>query len=169
MLKKNLLIVLLIVFTSTTSHHSIHKFYVSVNQINFNESKKRIEITSRFFIDDLNLALENKHKKKIYVGTNLEKQEEVDYLKNYLQSNLQIKINQKEREIDFLSHEVEDDVLICYLLIPKVSKVNSLEIQNKTLFDVLPEQQNIIHTSVNGQKKSALLTSTKTKELLNFN
>jgi hypothetical protein len=139
-----------------------------VNQIDFNESKKRVEITSRLFIDDLNLALEAQFKKKFYVGTNLEKKEEVDLLKQYLLSNLKIKINQKEKEIEFLSHEVEDDVLICYFLIPKISKISTLEIQNKLLFNVLLEQQNIIHTHINRIKKSALLTSSRPKELLKF-
>ena len=168
MLKPHSFLLLLSVFFLTTSHIEFHKFYVSVNQIDFNESKKRVEITSRYFIDDLNLALENKFKKKFYVGTNLEKKEEVDLLKQYLLSNMKIKINQKEKEIDFLSHEVEDDVLICYFSISKVSKISSLEIQNKMLFNVLPEQQNITNTHIHGQRKSALLTSTNPNELLKF-
>jgi len=168
MSKSYSLFLLFSVFFLTTSAIEFHKFYVSVNQIDFNESKKRVEITSRLFIDDLNLALEAQFKKKFYVGTNLEKKEEVDLLKQYLLSNLKIKINQKEKEIEFLSHEVEDDVLICYFLIPKISKISTLEIQNKLLFNVLLEQQNIIHTHINRIKKSALLTSSRPKELLKF-
>ena len=36
---------------------SVHKFYVSIYQINFNQKKQMLEITSRIFIDDLNQVL----------------------------------------------------------------------------------------------------------------
>lgn len=108
---------LIFVFILTASIDEYHKFYVSVNQIDFNEFKKRVEISSRLFIDDLNLALQAQFKQKFYVGTNLEKPEELIFLKKYFQTHLNIKINQKDKEIEFLSYEVEDDVLVCYLLI----------------------------------------------------
>jgi hypothetical protein len=40
---------------------SMHKFYVSMYQVNYNANAKRIEITTRIFIDDINTALEKKY------------------------------------------------------------------------------------------------------------
>ena len=44
----------------------MHKFYVSVTQIDYVAKKNRVEITSRIFIDDLNKVLEKKYNKKIH-------------------------------------------------------------------------------------------------------
>lgn len=146
----------------------LHKFYVSVTQINFVAEKKTIQITTRIFIDDLNNTLEKKHKKKFYIGSIKETSEEVDWLKKYIETNFSLKVNGKGKEIVFLDKEIEDDVLICYLIVKNISKINSLEVKNMLLFDFLPEQQNIIHTQVLTQKKSALLTSDHPVELLKY-
>lgn len=150
------------------SSFSLHKFYVSVTQINFVAEKKTIQITTRIFVDDLNNVLGKKHKKNVYIGSIKETNEEVDWLKKYLETNFSLKINGKEKEVVFLDKEMEDDVLICYLVVKNVSKINSLEVKNMLLFDFLPEQQNIIHTQVLTQKKSALLTSNHPVELLKY-
>ena len=39
---------------------TVHKFYVSVTEVAYTESKNRIEITTRIFIDDLEKGLEKK-------------------------------------------------------------------------------------------------------------
>lgn len=150
------------------SSFSLHKFYVSVTQINYVAEKKTIQITTRIFVDDLNNALGKKHKKNVYIGSVKETNEEVDWLKKYLETNFSLKINGKEKEVVFLDKEMEDDVLICYLVVKNVSKINSLEVKNMLLFDFLPEQQNIIHTQVSTQKKSALLTFDHPVELLKY-
>ena len=50
---------------------SIHKFYVSVTQVDYVPSKKRVEITSRIFIDDLEKALTKKYNKKVNLTSTL--------------------------------------------------------------------------------------------------
>ena len=57
-MKKNLLRFILPVFLIILlSSFAWHKFYVSVTQIDFVPNKKRVEITSRIFIDDLEKAI----------------------------------------------------------------------------------------------------------------
>lgn len=145
----------------------LHKFYVSVNQIDFVPKKKALEITSRIFIDDLDLALEKKYGKKQHLGSSKETSASVDFLKKYLKEKFTIKVNGQQKEIIFLGKEVEDNVLICYLTVKDVEKVTSLEIKNKILME-LYEQQHIFHTSILGIKKSILLTSGETQGLLKY-
>lgn len=158
----------LILFSLAVSAFDIHKFYVSVTQINFAQDKKTVQITSRIFIDDLNNALEKKHKKKFYIGSIKETDEEIQLLKNYLNENFSIKVNSKLKPTVYLDKELEDDVIIVYQVIRDVSKINSLEIKNTLLFDLLPEQQHIIHTQVLTKKQSALLTFDNPAELLKY-
>ncbi len=72
-MKKNLLRFILPVFLIILlSSFAWHKFYVSVTQIDFVPNKKRVEITSRIFIDDLEKALEKRFKKKFYLTSSRE-------------------------------------------------------------------------------------------------
>ena len=167
-MKNKRFLLFLMVCSFAISSFEIHKFYVSVTQINFAQDKKAIQITSRIFIDDLNNALEKKHKKKFYIGSTKETEEEIQLLKNYINENFSIKINGKSKSTLYLDKEIEDDVIIVYNVIRDVSKINSLEIKNTLLFDFLPEQQHIIHTQISGKKLSALLTFENREELLKY-
>lgn len=161
-------ILFLIVFSIAISSFEMHKFYVSVTQINFAQDKKTIQITSRIFIDDLNNTLEKKHKKKFYIGSTKESDEELHLLKNYINDNFSVKVNNKLKQTVYLEKEIEDDVIILYQVIRDIPKINSLEIKNTLLFDFLPEQQHIIHTQVLDKKQSALLTLENPAELLKY-
>jgi hypothetical protein len=158
----------LIVSTFVFSSFEVHKFYVSVTQINYAQDKKSIQITNRIFIDDLNNTFGKKYKKKFHIGSTKETEEEIQLMKNYFNQNFSIKVNGKQKEIIFLDTEIEDDVIVFYSVIRSVSKIKTLEINNTLLFDFLPEQQHIIHTQVSGKKRSTLLTLENSQELLKY-
>jgi len=166
-MKKTVRIFLFLAILITMTSMTVHKFYVSVNQIDFVPKKKALEITSRIFIDDIDLALEKKYGKKYHLGTPKETSESVDFLKKYLKEKFAIKVNGQPKEIIFLGKEVEDNVLICYLTIKNVEKVTSLEIKDTILME-LYDQQHIFHTNILGDKKSILLTSGETVGLLKY-
>lgn len=166
-MKKTFKIFFLFLLFGTLTSVALHKFYVSVNQIDFIPKKKALEITSRIFIDDIDLALEKKYGKKFYLGTSKETSESLDFLKKYLKEKFSIKVNGHQKEIIFLGKEIEDNVLICYLTIKDIEKVNSLEIKNTILME-LYDQQHIFHTNILGNKKSILLTSSETQGLLKY-
>lgn len=166
-MKKAIKIVfLLLLFTGLTSA-SLHKFYVSVNQLDYVPEKKAIEITSRLFIDDMDLALEKRFGKKIYLGTSKEIKESKELLQKYFQEKFAVKVNEQGKEIRFLGKEVEDNVLICYFTIKNVEKISSIEIKDTILME-LYDQQHIFHTHVLGKKQSLLLTSDKIWGQLNY-
>lgn len=155
---------LLMAFTT----NDMHKFYVSVNQLQYDAGKKEMQITSRFFLDDLTLALDKENNTLTYVGTERETPQDVTYLQNYLKKHFHIKVNGKTHALQFLSKEMEDDVMICYLKIKDLSKIQTLEVHNTMFYQVLPEQQHIFHTQVNGQKKSLLLKASRPKDVLKY-
>lgn len=165
-MKKIRLLFLLTLFV-TLSSMAFHKFYVSVNQIDFVPKKKALEITSRIFIDDIDLALEKKFGKKLYLGTSKESSESLDFLKKYFKEKFFIKVNGQQKEIILLGKEVEDNVLICYFTVKEVDKITSIEIKDTVLMEIY-DQQHIFHTTILGTKKSLLLTSGNTQGLLNF-
>ncbi|WP_392388793.1 DUF6702 family protein [Flavobacterium piscinae] len=89
-------------------------------------------------------------------------------MKNYINENFSVKVNNKPKQVVYLDKEIEDDVIILYQVIRDIPKINSLEIKNTLLFDFLPEQQHIIHTQVLDKKQSALLTLENPAELLKY-
>jgi hypothetical protein len=168
MVKKNSLKIGLLFLCFILTSVSVHKFYVSVTEINYVAAKKEIQITSRFFIDDINNSLEKKYKTKFYLGSVQESEEQVAILKKYLTENFSIKVNSKAKDILFFKKEIEDDVLICYFKVKDVSKISTLEVKNILFFEYLPEQQHITHTHIGKVKRSILLTLDNPQELLKY-
>jgi hypothetical protein len=167
-MKKKIFYLFLAVFFVTLTSFSVHKFYMGIYQINYAPEKKMLQITTRIFVDDLDKALEKKYKKKLHLGTEAESPEELALLKKYLAEKLLIKINGEVSPMNFLSKELEGDVLVCYLRIDGVSKINSLETYNAVLIDWNSEQQNITHFTILGEKQSFLFTESSTKKMLKF-
>lgn len=155
-IKKSIFPILL--FLMLTSFGVLHKFYVSVTQVDFNEKKSRVEISTRIFIDDLEKTLEKKHNQKLNLATKIEAKNAKELTEKYLLQKLSIKINGQEQNIVFLGSEYEDDVLICYLKIDYSKKITTFELFNNLLVETYSEQQNIVHTNINNTKKSFLLT-----------
>jgi len=147
---------------------ALHKFYVGIYQVNYVAKKKEVQVTTRIFIDDFEKALEAKYKKKIYLATPKEISETNGLIKSYLAEKMQLKINKSVKTFKFLGKETEDNVLICYLTAPVSEKITSVEIYNAVLTEKYPEQQNIVHVNINGNKKSLLLTDSEPEGSLEF-
>lgn len=157
-----------VILLALLSAFAWHKFYVSVSQIDYVPKKKRIEITNRIFIDDLEKALEKKYKKKVYLTSKRELPEAETLIKNYLKENIKISINKKPQNVEFLAREVEGDVLIFYSKIAISKKINTFEIFNSLLTDVYSEQQNIVHLNINSNKNSLLFTNSDTQQKIDY-
>ncbi len=168
-MKKNLLRLILPIFlVILLSSFDWHKFYVSVTQIDYVPNKKRVEITSRIFIDDLEKALERKFKKKFYLTTSNEIENADVLIQEYLKEKIKISINKKSQKIEYLTKEVEGDVLIFYTKIAISKKINTFEIYNSLLTDTYKEQQNIVHLNINGNKNSFLFTNSETNQKIDY-
>lgn len=161
-LKNIFFISLFVLLTSMTTH----KFYVGIYQINHDAKKKMIQVTARIFVDDINDALEKKFHKKTYIGEKNESTEDENLLKKYLSEKFLLKVNGEKKLLTFLSKEMENNVLICYLNIREISKIKTLEVENSIITEIYDEQQNIIQANFNGEKKNLLLTSETIKGML---
>ena len=106
-MKKQLLLLFAVLFLSS---FSAHKFYVSVTQIDYVSNKKRIEITHRIFIDDLEKALTKKYNKKVNLTSTKELPEAEELIKSYLKEKIKISINKKPQNIEFLAQGLRFDV-----------------------------------------------------------
>lgn len=165
-MNKIIRLVILVLFFVGLTAAAAHRFYVAIYKIDFVPQKKRIEITTRIFLDDLNDAVSKANRKTMYIGTEKETPEDLLLLKKYLSQHFRLSVNGKPKDYLYLSSEVENNVLICYLSIKEVPKVNTLEVENSLITELHPEQQNIIQFNNNGKKQNLLLSSSTTKGML---
>ena len=167
-MKKIITRVLFVVLILSMSSFAAHKFYVALFQVNYVSEKKMIQITARIFVDDLNNALEKKHNRKVNLGSEMETAEDVLLLKKYLNEKCIIKVDGQTKVINFVSKEMEGDVLICYLSIKEIKKIKALDIYNAVLTQNNAEQQNIMHFNVLGVKNTLLFTTSTSKGVLKY-
>lgn len=165
---KKLLVIFLLVLSLGLSSMALHKYYVAVFQVEYVQSKKEFQITSRIFIDDLEKELNRKYNKKFYLGTERELPATEVYLQKYFNEKLRFVINNKSPDLKFLGKEIEDDVLICYITVAAEGNVKALTVKNTTLFESFPDQQNYVHIKINSNKKSLLLTNDDNTGTLEF-
>jgi hypothetical protein len=139
---------------------------MAIYQVNHNVSKKRLEITARIFVDDLNTALDKKYKTKHFLGTDKQTPTDTEDLKKYLLERLKFTVNNQTKPITFKSAELEGNVLVCYLNCVEVPKVTQIDVQNLILTDSFDEQENMMHFQFNGTKHTLVLDAQKTKGML---
>ena len=167
-MKKILLITFFGLLFLTTTSFVVHKFYVALYQVNYVPQKKMLQITARIFVDDLNTAVGKKYTKKVNLGSEKETIEDLSLLKKYLSEKFVIKINGQTKSMVLLSKEMEGDVLLCYLSIREIPKINTIETYNTVMIEGNTEQQNIMHFNVSGVKNTILFTESTAKGMLKY-
>jgi Domain of unknown function (DUF6702) len=156
-----LLIIPLMAFT-------LHKYYISLTQIDYNPQEKSLHITIRLFIDDIEKSLNTNFKKDFKLDTPKELEKTNDFIAFYLNTHFNIKVNDTLRDYSFLGKEYENDVIYLYVEIDSISNIKSVGIQNRILISEFETQQNIIKLNINNQKKTMILNKSNDKDLLNF-
>ncbi|MDO7138880.1 DUF6702 family protein [Algibacter lectus] len=162
-------IVLLLLAFNFFSFTSIHKYYISVTQVEYVKDKKSVQIISRVFIDDLEKALRHSYDENITLDENNDTEATNAYLEKYINTNLKLSINKQPATLQFVGKEYDGDIIRFYLEVVDIQNVKSLEVSNEMLFAVCPDQQNIVKTKINSKQKSFILTTKNNSALLNFN
>lgn len=166
---KKIRIIFLIAIFPLFAFTVFHKYYISVTQIDYIQEKKSVQITSRIFIDDFEKVLRERYDENIVLAGKNESENVNQYIGTYLKDKIKIKINGKDTKLNFIGKEYDLDLVMCYLEIEDVEKIDSIEISNQVLFDLFEEQQNMIKTKINSKQKSFLLNQGKKKAMLKFN
>lgn len=158
----------LILISGSSFYNLKHPYYISVIDIKHNSAQKSLQISTRFFTNDLEDALDKVSHKKIDVLNPKNKAEVDSILNNYIKQRFSISINSKLQTLQFVGYEREEESIWAYLEIKKVNTPKTLSIKTKLLYDYLPSQVNIIHAEVNGIKKSSKVTNPDSKIEFNF-
>lgn len=161
-------ILLLLVLISLSSFTSVHKFYVSVTEIEYNEKVQSLQIISRVFIDDFENVLKARYDGDIKLGANSETSNAEDFIKKYLEQKLEITLDGRLVEEKYLGKEYQNDMIIFYVEVPQVKRFKEISVRNSVLMDLFEEQKNLIHVEIDGKTKSMVLVSGNDKNTINF-
>lgn len=137
----------------------VHPFHVSVSDIKYKEDKKAIQISTRIFLDDLEMAL------RAYTGN--EKLDIMDKgswdfvnanLEKYLLDRMKLWDEKgREYELNYIGAEIEEDVMWAYLEVEKVRKLKEVKVWNGILYEVWSDQENLVHFRAFDKVQSARL------------
>lgn len=158
----------LAIFFMLFSFTAVHKYYVSVTQIDYVKEEKSVQITTRIFVDDFERLLRERYDENITLATGEDEKTIDNHIEKYLLQKIEISINSQKQTLTFLGKQYEDDIVNCYLEIENISEIKSFEVTNKVLYGIFSEQENIIRTNINDKPKTFILIPEKDKGLLNF-
>ena len=139
-------------------HLSDHPLYITVTEINYNAEDKNLEISCKIFTDDFENALTGIHHTKIDLTTPKDKAVTDKQVFDYIRGNLQIKLDGKPVNLEFVGYEKETDAVWTYLQVSNTAKApKTIDIHNSLLYDAYDKQINLMHISVGGTRKSGRL------------
>jgi len=133
----------------------LHKFYVSVTEIEYDEDAKDFKIILYTFPDDLQLALKSNYGKSVDYTQNDKKINQL--IEKYLKANLRLFTEENEIHYNFLGYTFENEQILLLIETDTVSLPVKLKVRQTWLTDIYPTQKNIIHLNVGNEKQSDIL------------
>lgn len=144
----------------------LHPVHVSVTEVEYSEKNKSLQITSRIFIDDLELSIQKQLKQESLDILQPKNGVTTDQLVSaYLKDHLKFKLDGKPVKVNYLAHEIEDVAIICYLEIENVKKLRTLEVTDDVIQEIHADQSNLVHITYKGPVKSYRLVSDKPTDI----
>ncbi len=144
----------------------MHKFYVSLTEIRYNEQTERFEVSMRIFPDDLDLALLERSGIHTRLATELEHKKADSLLMNYLLEDFKLRFKGEALELNYLGKEPESDAIWCYLESSKVPSPDTITIHNAILTEFFPDQVNIVQVYHGKWNKGLLLDRHQYQDIL---
>ncbi len=133
-----------------------HKYYLSVTNVTYNQKVGALQMISRFFIDDLEDVLNERLNKKLTLGNPNELDSLTPILNSYLGKRLVAKVNGKQVTPQVLGAEYDNDQMVIYIELPADQQPKTIEMSYKALFELFPDQKNLVHFKIDGKRKSLL-------------
>ena len=149
----------LLIISLNLFHTPLHPIFVSVTTIEHNSSAKTLEISCKIFTDDLETTLRKKYNTKVDL-LDVKFAPAMNKLVNdYIQKHLMVKADGKTVVLNFIGFEQQEEGIITYFEVKNISKLTKLDVVNTILYDEKPQQLQIIHVTMKGERKSSRLNN----------
>ncbi|WP_333854573.1 DUF6702 family protein [Epilithonimonas sp.] len=149
-------VVILSLFVALLSF-KVHPYHVGSMEFNYNQKSKSFEISGRFFMDDLENAINKKYEKNLHFLNPKSEKEMNEALKNYASEYVKLKVNNQFVKVKFIGYEEDKESVDIFLESETVANPKKVETAVSFLYNLFDDQMNIIHIVINGQRKSERL------------
>ena len=163
-LKKHILILVTLPLLAFT----MHKYYVSLCEIEYIGAQQSLQVTLGANLEDLEFTLNKNSGKQLNLASKTEIENVDTYYKKYLEEHLSIAVNSKNMTYKYLGKEYDGEVVRFYLEINDVKELKSIEVTNNILIENFPDQKNIIKIKVKNFNKTFYLSKSNDKSSLKF-
>lgn len=150
------------------SYGKVHPFYLSVTEINHNAKDKTLEISCKIFTNDFETSLSKFAAAPVDLSDPKAKTAADKYIAAYVTKHLQLKVDGKPVTLQFIGSEKETDATWCYFEVDNVPSLKKLEITNNLLYESFETEINIIHVTVNSNRKSTKLNNPESSATFDF-
>lgn len=153
----------LVLCLALCSAFTLHKFYVSITEIEFNNDTKKMEVSIKLIGHDLEKALTASAVPDLRLGTENEHKLANEYLHKYISKKFSVENNGRAINFHFVGKEVsKDDFIYCYLKSDPITAIHSLTFNNSLLTEVFKDQANILYYKNGTDKYDYRFTQQKT-------
>lgn len=136
----------------------LHPFFVGVTEIQHNAKDKTLEISVKVFAEDFEKTLTQVNKIPVDLVNPKDQVKANKLVATYLQQHLVMKVNGKPVQLEFVGYEKEREAVWCFVQVINIPVVSKIDITNSLLYDAFEQQINLIHVTVNGERKSTKLS-----------
>jgi len=149
----------LIVFAFTGFLGSYHPIFVSVTEIEHDFAEKTLEISCKVFTDDFETTLRKNYNGKIDLLDEKMRTSMNPIVNDYILKHLKLFVNGKPVALQFLGFEQQEEGIVSFYEVKNIIHVKKVDVVNDLLYEFMPQQMEIIHVTVNGERKSSRLNN----------
>ncbi len=133
----------------------LHPFFVSMTDMNYNAKDKELEVSVRIFTDDLENSIRKYHPGiKVDVIHPANQQQMNQFVNEYIQKHLQLKINGGAVQMAFAGYEQQSESIWSYFEVKNVAGIKKLDVTNNILHDYNTNQINMLHVMVGSNEQN---------------
>ena len=145
-----------------------HPIFVSVIEIEHNAKDKTLEVSCKIFTDDFEKTLRTDYKVHVDLLDQKSKPAMDKLVNDYVQRHLKIAVEGKIVALKYVGFEKIEEGIYSYYQVDNVPSPKKIEVTDTVLLEFNPQQMNLVHVTVGGERKSAKLAGTDNKVTVQF-
>ncbi|MFM6954832.1 MAG: DUF6702 family protein [Sphingobacteriaceae bacterium] len=146
----------------------LHPYYVSATEVKHNAKTQSLEISCRMYSDDAEAALKKISTERVDILNPKSKAQIELLLSKYVPQHVKISVNGKPVSLQFVGYEFESEAIWCYFEAKNIRSAKRISVSNDLLYAEHAEQINMMHVTINGERKSTKLDNPQSLADFNF-
>jgi hypothetical protein len=133
---------------------NLHPLHISTTDIAYNGQDNKFEVICTIFVDDFESALSKEYHTPADLLKPAARAAAEVLVKKYIAGHVIVKPNQSAVNLNYLGYEIKDAAVNVYLESDKTASFKKVDVDISLLHNLYQDQINIVHITVNGNRKS---------------